>query len=163
MNYNFLVVNKFMVMDKSFMDKVNDHKLPFVIISVLSPEYGIDEVKIPYGAYCKDHLIVKFHDINDDGSVNSLKPVTSELVPIDKTHAKQIIDFALKWRNEVSNFVVHCEAGMSRSPGVALALSEILNLDKKTPGVYVDTLYNINFHNYKVKEQILKTYYKEYE
>jgi len=39
--------------------------------------------------------------------------------------AKQILDFYLKIENKVDNLLVHCEAGWSRSPGVAGALSKI--------------------------------------
>ena len=58
--------------------------------------------------------------------------------------------------------MIHCEAGMARSPAVALALSEILNVDKNTPEIYVETMYNIRHYNYDVKKLILDTYYKEY-
>lgn len=39
--------------------------------------------------------------------------------------AKQILDFYLEVREKVDTLLVHCEAGWSRSPGVAGALSKI--------------------------------------
>jgi predicted protein tyrosine phosphatase len=159
--YNFLVANRNLVTNKSFMDGVNSHKLPFVLISVLSPEYRDNELDISKGMYCQEHLTIKFHDINYDGSVNSLKPVTRKITPISEEHARELIRLVLKWKDKVNNFLIHCEAGMSRSPGVALALSEILN-GKKNPRSFVKTIYDINLHNSKVKDMILKVWYEEF-
>ena len=84
-----------------------------------------------------------------------------KLKHIDDSDARKIIEFGLK-NKEHKNFMIHCEAGLSRSPAVALALSEILNIDKRTPEIYVETLYDIRNHNYDVKKMILDTYYREY-
>lgn len=43
----------------------------------------------------------------------------------NQTMAQEILDFYLKIKDKVSNLLVHCEAGWSRSPGVAGALSKI--------------------------------------
>jgi len=43
--------------------------------------------------------------------------------------AKQILDFYLEARNQVEILLVHCEAGWSRSPGIAAALSKIFTGD----------------------------------
>lgn len=159
--YNFLVANRNSVTNMSFMDKVNSQEIPFVLISILSPEYANNELNISKGKYCQDHLTIKFHDINYDGSVNSLKPVKKTITPINENHARELIKLVLKWKDTVNNFIVHCEAGMSRSPAVALALSEILN-GKDNPEKFVKTIYNINFHNVKVKDMILKVWYEEF-
>ncbi len=39
-------------------------------------------------------------------------------------HAKSIVEFLRKWR-DVDQIVVHCTAGMSRSPAVALGIGEL--------------------------------------
>ena len=41
--------------------------------------------------------------------------------------AKHILDFVNMWKYSVDLIIVHCEAGISRSAGVASALSLILN------------------------------------
>ena len=67
-------------------------------------------------------------------------------------------------KDEVEDFVIHCEAGMSRSPGVALALSEILNGVDSNYEDQVQVLYDINHHNIIVRKKILDTYYSiEYQ
>lgn len=40
-------------------------------------------------------------------------------------HAQQILDFVKKHKNQVDLFLVHCEAGSSRSPAVAAALEKL--------------------------------------
>jgi rhodanese-related sulfurtransferase len=50
---------------------------------------------------------------------------------ISVVQANQILDFALKHLDNVSTLLVHCEAGQSRSPAVAAALSLLWGLDEK--------------------------------
>jgi predicted protein tyrosine phosphatase len=45
---------------------------------------------------------------------------------MNKLHAKQILEFVEKYINDVSLIVVHCAAGVSRSAGVAAALSLLI-------------------------------------
>jgi predicted protein tyrosine phosphatase len=144
-----------MATDKEFMSKID---VPFSCISIVSPEYPKYEIAKSY--YCRDILYLRFHDERADGSVSSLYKV-EKLKGIDDSDARKIIEFGLK-NKEHKNFMIHCEAGLSRSAAVALALSEILNIDKKTPHLYVESLYNINHHNFDVKKKILDTYYREY-
>jgi predicted protein tyrosine phosphatase len=60
------------------------------------------------------------------------KPGTSELdVLFDETHAAEIIDFVERWPN-AQRIVIHCMAGLGRSPGVALALCERFGLPTET-------------------------------
>lgn len=46
-------------------------------------------------------------------------------------HARQILDFVAAHKNDVSTIICQCEAGMSRSAGVAAALSHILQGQNK--------------------------------
>jgi predicted protein tyrosine phosphatase len=43
-------------------------------------------------------------------------------------HAREIWDFVLRHR-DVERVVIHCDAGISRSPAVAAALARVLNGD----------------------------------
>jgi predicted protein tyrosine phosphatase len=155
MNIKFIVVNVNMVIDKGFMNKID---VPFSCISIVSPEYPQYEIAKSY--YCRDTLYLRFHDERSDGSVSSIHKV-EKLKGIDDSDARKIIEFGLKNKKH-KNFMIHCEAGLSRSPAVALALSEILNVEKNKPQQYVETLYNINHNNFDVKKKILNIYYKEY-
>lgn len=45
------------------------------------------------------------------------------------THCKMIKDFVDKYKNEVSNIIVHCTMGISRSGAVGMTLARYLNGD----------------------------------
>ena len=150
-----------MVTEKEFMKTID---VPFSIISIVSPEYP--EYKVEYSPYCRDTLYLRFHDERANGSISSLYAV-KKAKGIDDSDARKIIEFGLKNKKH-KNFMIHCEAGLSRSPAVALALSEILNDDegkhfKNMPQQYVETLYDIRHHNFDVKKKILEIYYEEYK
>ncbi len=49
-----------------------------------------------------------------------------EYVLFDGNHAGEIVRFARKWRH-VDRVVVHCRAGLSRSPGIAIGLTELFS------------------------------------
>lgn len=57
-----------------------------------------------------------------------------------ESHAKRIMDFVATHKNEVSEWVVHCYAGYSRSPAIVVALAEWLDpaatkeLERRFPG-----------------------------
>jgi len=164
--YNFLVLNKLYVEDgpQEKMTFIDSQKQPYVVLSILSPEWGLNGVQLPKELiFCKAHKTFLFHDVTERGDVNSLKPVTLPIVPISEVHAKEIIDFVFKWKDRVNQFIIHCEAGLSRSPAVALALSEILNGSETKFANFIETLYDINQHNISVKQKILTTYKEEYE
>jgi predicted protein tyrosine phosphatase len=62
-----------------------------------------------------DTLELKFWDIEED--IGSYKIITNE-------QAKQIYDFIVK--NKDKEFLINCEAGVSRSAGVGLAIEYLL-------------------------------------
>ena len=65
--------------------------------------------------YFKDELKLKFWDIEED--FNDYKIITD-------IQSKQIYDFIMK--NKDSEFLINCEAGVSRSAGVGLAIEYLL-------------------------------------
>lgn len=158
--YNFLVLNKAMVENAGTMTQVEKMDIPYVMLSILSPEFGLDSVNLPFELEnCKAHHTVLFHDVTKDGEVNSIQPITKKITPINKSHAKEMLEFIMKWKNEVDDFLIHCEAGMSRSPGAALAFSEILNGKDSDFEKMVQTIYPLQHHNETVKNKILEAYY----
>ena len=69
-----------------------------------------------------DALRLKFYDT--DFEMGSYPAMTS-------TDAVEILEFVEKTKNKVDYFVIHCNAGISRSSGIAAALSLIYNKDDK--------------------------------
>lgn len=155
MSVKFIVISVFMATDKNFMNSIN---VPFSCISIVSPEYPQYETAKSY--YCRDILYLRFHDVRADGNVASIYEVGDKIIPIDDSDARKIIEFGLKNKKH-KNFMIHCEAGLSRSPAVALALAEILNDDRHRPEQYVETLYNIEHYNFDIKKKILDVYYEK--
>lgn len=110
--------------------------MPTIIISITDPDKDIARfAKNPniYGV-CR----VSFDDAD--------KRVDDEIL---MTHddAKKIIDFVNRYRQNVDQIVVHCEAGMSRSAGVMAAIREWLDGDKFS--VWNNPMYHPNRHCYR--------------
>jgi len=66
-------------------------------------------------------LHVAFSDIDEP------EPDPSFLL-FNEVHAKAIVRFVHQWR-DVDRIVIHCMAGQSRSPGIAMALCELFDWD----------------------------------
>ena len=94
---------------------------PHIVISISNPDS--DPVVMKQCASRLDVLNLQFHDANDD----STEP---DLVLFDRQHAQAIYDFVAKYPDNMT-VVVHCEAGLSRSAGVAAALSKLYNGNDK--------------------------------
>ena len=97
-----------------------------IIISIRSPK--TETVSIPYNESNAGVLFTCFHDLDhmpksEHVCLGSIKPY----VLFDEEMAKEILCFVKLHENEIDLIVVNCEAGISRSAGVAAALSKILN------------------------------------
>jgi predicted protein tyrosine phosphatase len=49
-----------------------------------------------------------------------------DYVLFDETHARAIVRFVQQWP-DVDRIVVHCRAGLGRSPGIAIGLTELFS------------------------------------
>lgn len=87
----------------------------YVMISITDPESSL--AKVDAVQDCVDILRLQFHDVDRDMN----NPVIKMFQP---SQAKEILQFVSKWSDSVGLFVVHCEAGISRSAGVAAALTK---------------------------------------
>lgn len=154
----FLVANRHLILEQKVHHQIKED---FVLISISSPELG--EYKVPECDNMKDAHYAIFHDIDQDGNVKgAIAPVDyNNLIPFDDEMAKGIIDFALKWKDKVNLIVVHCDAGLSRSPGTALALSEVLNEDARMPQMFVRSLTGgMSLFNRFVKSKLIAVFYQ---
>ena len=67
----------------------------------------------------------RFHAVLRLAFSDITEPVDdSDYVLFNEGHATEILGFARRWR-EVDRVVIHCHAGLSRSPGIAMGLSEL--------------------------------------
>jgi len=82
------------------------------VISITDPNSRPVELK------CNEQFVLRqqFHDLDRIHS----KP--KEFTYFSCCHAREIVDFVLYHMSD--NIVVHCEAGVSRSPAIAAAISQ---------------------------------------
>lgn len=88
---------------------------PTLVISITCPT-DVD-VDFTTTSFIKDIVRVKFDDVSR--SSDTMKAIQPE-------DAKLIATKVLQWKDEISQIIVHCYAGMSRSAGVAAAIGKYL-------------------------------------
>lgn len=116
---NVIVLNKSKAQRLSYKDILSDK----VIISIRTP--GDEKAKFDSNnKTIKDILYLEFYDI----SYNSLE-IFRGYTPMTDNDAIQIRDFVLKWKDKVDTLWIHCDAGISRSAGVAAGILEALGED----------------------------------
>ncbi len=94
-----------------------------VIISIRTP--GDEKAEFDSNnKTIKDILYLDFYDIsyNSQEIFKGYKPMSDE-------DAVRIRDFVLKWKDKVYTIWVHCDAGISRSTGVAAGILEVFGED----------------------------------
>lgn len=89
---------------------------PTLIISISSTDDAIPEML----EQAQNNMVchVEFLQFDD---IDISEPI-GELIPMSEDDANQIINAFLRYENTVSQIIVHCDAGYSRSPAVAAAL-----------------------------------------
>lgn len=101
---------------------------PHVVIQIASPDSK--PPKLPDHPKRLAKLPLKFSDVDtrhleQDGVKEAF--ADRSLVKFNAVMASQIVSFVRLFREQAETIVVHCEAGISRSPAVAAALDRWLN------------------------------------
>jgi hypothetical protein len=124
---------KFLIMSR---DKISKFTFPhrYAIIGIVG--HGCEHPLIPEGYV--DLLQLNFYDTDF---------YISDYPSIQKEDARKILEFVEKNKDKVDMFVVHCNAGISRSSGTVAALSFIYNGD--AAWVFSDRRYIPNMLVYK--------------
>jgi len=124
---------EFMVTDREGIKNGVLAHSAYIVISIRDPDSPRPRVKKQSGLRAVLYLI--FNDAEP--------PTTESMVLMTPEQAQQIVDFVERHQRSVETVVVHCEAGMSRSPAVAAALCKSMGGDDRqfwqsfTPNVYV--------------------------
>ena len=117
-----------------------------IIISIYTP--GDTAPEFPNNPTILDVLSLSFYDIENKKEM--LIPVADDEI-FNTNYAKQIKDFVTFWRKnenpKLEEIWVHCDAGVSRSAGVAAALLKALFNDDSE--IYDNPRYFPNFLCYK--------------
>lgn len=116
---HFLVLGREEIKDFTF-------EKPYLIISVTDPKTSNAEIIESSNLF--DILRLKFDDI---GKPNKFQFENSTDVLMNSEQAKQILEFVKENLSKVNLIVCQCEQGMSRSAGIAAALSKILQNEEE--------------------------------
>lgn len=112
-----------------------------VLIIVTSPNSEFPKLSQKW----KEFLLLKFDDVENGYGLKD-----KAFKPMSNDDAKNILDFVI--RNIDTDIFISCDAGMSRSPGILVALEQIFN------GRDVSDTYP--YHNRYVKNKIRDVWFK---
>lgn len=107
-------------------------------------DVGVEVPRIPRREGLVERLVIHADDcLPGDPPFNGRR-----LCPLSDTQAKQVARFVHANAQRIETLVVHCHAGLSRSPGAALAIAEalaiaqveMLNGESVMPNRYVHEL-----------------------
>lgn len=102
---------------------IEDISVPTMIISISSYDTPIPNILQEDE---KENLFIVHVEFCQFDDVDTTVP-TELFVPISQDDAKKIIDAVEKYKDQVEQIIVHCDAGYSRSPATAAAISLWLN------------------------------------
>ena len=129
----FIVLNR-MKAEAGFNSNSNH-----IMISMHSPELG--SAVIPKNSKLLAILRIECHDVDysEIGEITAQRGFVEykEIKRFNKKMALDIIEFVMEHKPQL--VIIHCDAGLSRSPAVALALSEIFNEGSVMPKMYVQS------------------------
>jgi predicted protein tyrosine phosphatase len=91
---------------------------PYVIISISCPN---DQANPNINKFCKATLYIQADDIEKE--VVIFGDQRAKL--FSKEDARRILEFYNEYKGQVKRIIVHCDAGISRSPAVAAALYRV--------------------------------------
>ena len=110
-----------LVYSRSALDAVRPHEVPHVMISITS---HVDDVaRLRINEMCRGVLRLSFPDAEFPSDLHTEDSLFS------RQQAEEIWTFTQQHVSEIERIIVHCDAGISRSPAVAAALARVLNDD----------------------------------
>jgi len=110
----------FKVINRDEAESINGIPLvdPYVMISISCPK---DPANIPNRESCKDILRLEFDDVDVSVHLTGDRKIQY----FNQEYAREILSFYRKYKDNIKYMIIHCDAGISRSPAVAAALSKI--------------------------------------
>jgi predicted protein tyrosine phosphatase len=114
------------VLDRDMVRLVG-HQEPYAVISITDPQHV--SPNLAHSSFCRAVLRLRFSDV--DERFARMQVHTPYVIAFTSDMAQQVVRFVREQLDEGTRlFVIHCEAGMSRSAGVATALSQHYNREE---------------------------------
>lgn len=111
----------FLVLGRTLIGSVVP-EVPYLVISVTDPERS--EAIFAASPLCRAVLRLQFHDTSQTLDIPGLEGLSlGDETAMTAVDARAILDFAASYTDQVELIVCQCEAGVSRSAGIAAALS----------------------------------------
>lgn len=132
----------------------------FGVISITDPEHP--EAKIDGHFNCTGVLRLQFHDIDPPRWADSPFHAIDEYRAMHDGHASRIWEFVRDQWPKADTLLIHCEAGVSRSPSAAMAIADAYAIGRDTidwerdpngdpPNGHVYDLLTQSFHKLRTK------------
>lgn len=138
---------KFMILNReAALDVVPHLVVPNAVISITDPN-NKKPAQFAITDFTKDVLYIKCYDVDKSSANFFWYPDRYKEGAFTKEQAVQILDFVEEVKDNIEILVVHCDAGISRSSGVAAALSLIYTGTDK--GIFMDKRYVPNMFVYR--------------
>ena len=115
----------FIVTDRAGIEEGILVRSAYIVISIHDPDRSRPKVKKQSGL--RAVLQLAFHDAEPTAS----RSLPAEITLMTAVQAREICEFVRKHKGDVGAVVVHCEAGMSRSPAIAAALCSSMGGDDR--------------------------------
>jgi predicted protein tyrosine phosphatase len=145
---------EFFVYSRPAVEMILPFDAPHVFISITTPN-DPDPAKLPENEHTRGVLRLSFSDIDQEFRSPLGEDPDDTRVLFSSEHGRQVIDFIEERWEHIQVVIVHCDAGMSRSPAVAAALEKLFNQD--------DALYFKRYHpNMRVYRGILSAFYAKH-
>lgn len=126
---NIIILNKAKAQGLSYKDFSSDK----VIISIRTP--GDERAEFNSGNNTiKDILYLSFYDVSTE-----IQDIFKGYSAMTDKDAVKIRDFVLKWKDRVDTIWVHCDAGISRSAGVAAGIMD--GIDEDSSQIFDSKMY----------------------
>ena len=106
-----------------------------IVISVMDPKDSIGPAKLFRNEKRLGKLLLQFHDLNNRHREIIKKSESfkaGDFIFFDQEMAKEIVGFVRKfWSRGIELIVCQCDAGISRSAGIAAVLAKCINGNDK--------------------------------
>lgn len=112
---------EFYVYSRGAIERITPHEAPHVIISITTT--AEETARLPICPFTAGVLRLCFADAD---RVSSAVP---QAALFSEGHAAQIWSFVTAHAGAIERIIVHCDAGLSRSPAVAAAIAKALGED----------------------------------